>query len=617
MNPAQPHRDELRRLAEDWAWLEDHCRKQPELAPQAAHLRMAAALTRNVLGPALESPGVHAPLFVCVVGGAGAGKSTVINFLAGAVVAEANPQAGFTRHPTAFLPAGAAARWPSTLGFLGPLTRSNENRPADFDEDVYQVKRIPAPLNGNDPLEDFVLWDCPDMTTWASSNYVSRLMEVVALADVVVYVASDERYNDEVPTQFLHLTIQAGKPVVCCLTKMREADQEGLIQHFRTEVLGKLPAALGDIPALPVVAIPNIPSDIRKDPAVAGAKYRVPLLNELLALAPSPKMARQRTVSNAVKYLQHAGDGLLNVARRDLGELETWRGLVTDGQREFEQRYRSEYLAGEAFRRFDQTKLDVLKMLELPGPGAFVSMALALVRKPYDLLRGLVSKTITRPSMTNLGEQAVCNAAMESWLAKLQAEALRRHPTHPMWKNVTVGFDTTLKTQAHDLYSQNFRILEAKETTELDATARAVPEALDKNPVLLNVLRGAIITLDVVFIVLVVWLTWPPGWWLLLLIPALSITRHAVEVIVSAIVNRERNKLRAEREALLKSQLTNPLQNWLAEWPTSGGTSLERLQQVLTRIPASIRELGTLLIPKPTNPAEPTIPSPETPGTST
>ena len=106
-----------------------------------------------------------------------------------------------------------------------------------------------------------------------------------------------------------------------------------------------------------------------------------------------------------------------------------------------------------------------------------------------------------------------------------------------------------------------------------------------------------IISLVFLVIVLVVWLTWPPGWWLLLLIPAVSITRHAVEVIVGAIVNRERNKLRAEREALLKSQLSTPLQTWLADWPTSGGTSLERLQQVLTRIPASIRELGTLVNP--------------------
>jgi energy-coupling factor transporter ATP-binding protein EcfA2 len=609
------HRNTVRQLADDLSWLEDHCRKNPELVVHAAHLRLASALTRNVIGPSVDGQ-KETPLFVAVVGGAGAGKSTVVNFLAGVVVADANPQAGFTRHPTAFVPEANRGSWPTQLGFLGPLVRINEVKPANVDEDVYQVKRLGAGKTDASMI-DFVIWDCPDMTTWASANYVSRLMEVVALADVVVYVASDERYNDEVPTQFLHLTIQAGKPVVCCLTKMREADQEALIQHFRTEVLGKLPATIGDIPALPVVAIPNIPSDIRKDPAVAGAKYRVPLLNELLALAPNAKMVRQRTVSNAVKYLQHAGDGLLNVARRDLSELETWRGLVTDGQREFEQRYRLEYLAGEAFRRFDQTKLDVLKMLELPGRGAFVSMAFALVRKPYELLRQFVSKTITRPSMTNLGEQAVCNAAMESWLAKLQAEALRRHSTHPMWKNVTAGFDTTLKSQAQDLYGQKFRILEAKEMTELDATARAVPDALDKNPLLLNLLRGAIIAIDVVVILLIVWLTWPPSWWLLLLLPAVSVSHHIVEFIVGAAVNRERNKLRTERESLLKLQLTAPLQAWLADWPTSGGTSLERLQQVLTRIPSSIRELGTLTNPTPTTSTEPRIPVFETLGTPT
>ena len=63
-----------------------------------------------------------------------------------------------------------------------------------------------------------------------------RLLEVAGLADVIVYVASDERYNDEVPTQFLHLLLQAGKPVVVCLTKMREADAPALVAHFQKEV---------------------------------------------------------------------------------------------------------------------------------------------------------------------------------------------------------------------------------------------------------------------------------------------------------------------------------------------------------------------------------------------
>src|SRR5438034_5189685 len=227
-------------LAKDLGWLEDHCRQQPALAAHAGSLRLASALARNVVGPYLEDQPAK-PLHLAVVGGAGAGKSTVVNFLAGAVVAETNPQAGYTRHPTAFLSSGAAFPWPSYLGFLGPLTRISEDKPANLDEDVYQVRRLPPSNNGTDPLAEFVIWDCPDMTTWASAGYVSRLVEVAALADVIVYTASDERYNDEVPTQFLHLLIRAGKAVVVVLTKMREADADAMIGHFRQAILGGLP----------------------------------------------------------------------------------------------------------------------------------------------------------------------------------------------------------------------------------------------------------------------------------------------------------------------------------------------------------------------------------------
>src|SRR5262245_65796427 len=145
MQPTE-HRSAVGQLADDLRWLEDHCRWQPELAAHAGTLRLASALTRNVIGPFLEGQPTR-PLHVAVVGGAGAGKSTVVNFLAGAIVAEANPQAGFTRHPTAFLPAGPAFQWPSYIGFMGQMHRLTEDKPASADEDVYQVRRIPVSNN--------------------------------------------------------------------------------------------------------------------------------------------------------------------------------------------------------------------------------------------------------------------------------------------------------------------------------------------------------------------------------------------------------------------------------------------------------------------------------------
>ena len=65
---------------------------------------------------------------------------------------------------------------------------------------------------------------------------ISQSLSKYSNSDVIVYVASDERYNDEIPTQFLQMLLQAGKPAVVCLTKMREADAQALTEHFQKEV---------------------------------------------------------------------------------------------------------------------------------------------------------------------------------------------------------------------------------------------------------------------------------------------------------------------------------------------------------------------------------------------
>lgn len=576
----------IAQLADDLSWLEDHARGLPEEAAQASRLRLAAALVRNVLGPHVEGQAAF-PLHVAVVGGAGTGKSTVTNFLCGAAAAEANPQAGFTRHPIAYLPEGAATSWTDHAGFLGPLKRQGEPIPSDRDEDIYQVRRV---ARGEDAA-DLVVWDCPDMTAWASRGYVPRLLEVAGLADVLVHVASDERYNDAVPTQFLRLFLEAGKAVVVCLVKMREADAPAFVEHFRREVLA---GDAGKVAA--VVTLPHLPPEVLADPRARGSAWRRPLLEAVQAAVRPVETARRRHLEASLRFLRDGKDRLLGVARSDLAALEAWRGLVQEGQIDFDQRYRKEFLTGERFHRFDEALVKLLDLLELPGFGKVVGTTLGVLRAPFRLLKGLFQRTATRNEPPPPPERPLLLGALEGWLDLLDKEAARRKDTHPLWVHVQRGFrEGKLEEQARGRFEEGFRGFQLSLVDEIDRTARGIYEDLEKHPVALNTLRGAKFAMEIAAI----------GGTLLLagfslvnvvLVPlAAAVTQQLVEVLGKHYVDNQREQARARQQALVAQHLSGPLADWLIRWPASGGSRYDRLQLILRRFDPALEELSALV----------------------
>jgi hypothetical protein len=593
-------------LADDFGWLEQHCAGLPGHAPDAGRLRLAAALVRNCLAPMLDEQ-APLPLHIAVVGGAGAGKSTVANLLSGAPAAEANAQAGFTRHPIAYTSTAGPIDWSARLGFLGPLHRLTESAPSSLDEDVYQIRRTTPTAAGVDFLKDFVVWDCPDMTTWAAAGtvsdapvaalaapvaqrpgYVTRLLEAAALADVIVYVASDERYNDEAPTQFLNLLLQAGKPVVVCLMKMREADAPALVEHFQKEVLSRLPAGV-----VATLAIPFLTPAQLADPAREAVRYRIPLLNQISALAsPSPLAARRRAVLGALRYLIRQQDALLLAARNDVAALEGWKNLVLTGRDEFDERYRREYLTGEKFRGFDEALLRLMELLELPGVGKVVSGALYVLRTPYRLLMGAVGKALSRPESAVRPEGPVLEDALNGWIDLLRKEAARRTTTHPLWAHIAQGFNTgDLAGRARERFAQQFRSFQVGLAGEIDRTARAIYEQLETNPVQLNTLRGCKLGLDGLAVGTSL-IMGGINWHDFILVPlAASVSHQLVELLGKQYVDAEREQARRRQGDLLSHQLSGPLADWLTRWPATGGTEFERLQQALLRIPEALKDL--------------------------
>jgi hypothetical protein len=577
-------------LADDLGWLEQHCRQHPDQAAHTGQLGLAAALARNAVGPFLDDQPAT-PIHVVVVGGAGAGKSTVANMLSGAPAAEANPQAGFTRHPIAYTSVNGPLSWSGYVGFLGPLQLLPKPGPASIDADVYQVRRVPAEGPSGLPT-DFVIWDCPDMTTWAATGYVSRLLEVAALADVLVYVASDERYNDAVPTQFLDLLLQTGKPVLAVLMKMREADAPALIEHFKKEVLSKL---LGRV--LSVLAVPFLSKAELADPARMAGRYRIPLLNQVAVLGRPGPTARLRNVVGATSYLTRMQQSLLSVARQDLTALQTWREVVQRGRAEFDLRYRTEYLTGSQFHHFDEALVRLIDLLELPGVGKLVSGTLWVLRTPYRLIKGLVVKALTRPEAPPLPEHPILQQALDGWLDLLHKEAARRADGHPLWVHVEKGFASGLPEGARERFEQGFRSYQLSLASEVDLTARAIYEELEKKPVLLNSLRGSKLAIDVAAIAGAVATAGVAHWGLdFVLVPlAASVTQQLVELLGRQYVDNQRELARQRQAALMAEQISGPLMEWLIEWPVTGGSAFERLQLALRRVPESIRQLQEIV----------------------
>lgn len=575
----------VQQLTEDLSWLEAHARSRPEQAQQAARLRLAAALARNCIGPFLED-GPTLPLHVVVVGGAGAGKSTITNFLIGTTTAEANPQAGFTRHPIAY--AGPSNQsWSGHLGFLGPLERLTEPRPSNVDEDVYQVRKVTQTDKGS-LLERMVVWDCPDMTTWQAERYLLRLVEALALADVVVYVASDERYNDEMPTQFLQLILQAGKPVVTCLTKMKPENAQALVDHYRREVVARIPECTRVAASL---AVPQLSLAELADPVRGAARYREPLVQQVSWWGERPAEARKGGVRGGMEYLNRFEDSLLAVARDDLNALRGWRELVEKGRDEFANRYYKEYLSGNNFPRFNEALVRLLQLLELPGIGQYVSMVLWAVRTPYRLARGAISRLISRPPTAQIPEEPILEAALQGWLDLLRREAARRKAEHPLWAHAEKGFEGPLPEQVKTLFQKCIRDFHVGLLQEVESTARSIYEDLEKRPVALNALRGVKFTLEAGSIggMLIAGGLSP---WDLLVLLVTPLIQEIAELLGKQYVDTQKEIARQRQQELLEKTVARPLAEFLAQWPATGGSTFERLELALRRIPATVRSLA-------------------------
>jgi hypothetical protein len=161
-----------------------------------------------------------APLLAVVGGSTGAGKSTLVNSLVRAPVSRTGVLRPTTRSPL-LVSHPTDASWFAGTAVLPSLRRSNMGAGRTL-----QVVNAPALTGG------LALVDAPDFDSVEAGNRVLA-RQLLAAADLWLFVTSAARYADAVPWRMLHQGRQRGTVLAIVLDRVPAGQREPIATHLR------------------------------------------------------------------------------------------------------------------------------------------------------------------------------------------------------------------------------------------------------------------------------------------------------------------------------------------------------------------------------------------------
>jgi energy-coupling factor transporter ATP-binding protein EcfA2 len=178
----------------------------PGATERRAHLAEIVSQLEDYVLPRLVQ--VDAPLLAVVGGSTGAGKSTLVNSLVGARVSEPGVLRPTTRSPV-LVHHPDDAGWFDQQRILPELERTTR---ATADPDGLQLVASPAMPQG------LALLDAPDIDSVVEQNR-SLAAQLLAAADLWLFVTSAARYADQVPWGFLKQAAERSAAVAIVLDR--------------------------------------------------------------------------------------------------------------------------------------------------------------------------------------------------------------------------------------------------------------------------------------------------------------------------------------------------------------------------------------------------------------
>jgi hypothetical protein len=465
-----------------------------ELARRLAALQLADAALRDLT--ALARP-VPRPPQVAVMGPTQVGKSTVVNLLLGQRTAAVSPLAGFTVHPQGFAipPQSSEPTW--IAPFFPGWERLDGAALSRVQLEGYTLRQVGGEAAGLPP--GVVIWDTPDFDSFRAQSYQRGVLEVAALADVIVLVVSKEKYADLSVWKTLQLLEPLQRTLLVCLNKTGEEAREVLLDSLRGRLAGLAPrAATVEVITLPYIAgidervTTALPRQVRE---LRAALER--------ALAAADRGARAAGVR---RLLDLHWNIWMEPVRAELEAAGEWERVVDSAIAQSLKNYRDEFL--EHPQRFDTFRLailELLQLLELPGLArSLTRVRQALTWPARRLLDSRGMKTLTgrlrgRTAQDLPGEELVLHDLLEHLLTTLSRDALRRGtpqtPATAFW--LALGLRLV---ERHDELNAQFSAAARRHhlafQSEIGQAAHELYDTLQQKPALLNTLRAARLTTD-------------------------------------------------------------------------------------------------------------------------
>lgn len=172
---------------------------------------------REYLLPRLSD--LEAPLLAVVIGSTGSGKSTLVNSLAQEMVSDPGAIRPTTRVPVVWTHPAHAHRYED--GFLTGYGTA---------VDAGHRLRI---VTGDDPLlEGVTVLDAPDFDS-VVEGHREMVEDLLAVADLTVFVTSAQRYADAVPWEFLERARRRRLPILFVLNRLPSREADRVVDDYR------------------------------------------------------------------------------------------------------------------------------------------------------------------------------------------------------------------------------------------------------------------------------------------------------------------------------------------------------------------------------------------------